>query len=95
MILFPELFPVYLTSFERELSYNVDQVRSYIRSMIHERRKNPELLEKSSDLLSILIQDPTFASIDETHIIDEAITFFMAGSLTQATLLSNTICYLI
>jgi len=38
LILFPELFPLYLTPFERELSYNIDQVRSFMKSMIQERR---------------------------------------------------------
>jgi cytochrome P450 len=50
---------------------------------------------EATDLLSILIKEPMFSAMDDAHIIDEAITFFMAGSITQSSLLANTLCYLI
>ena len=94
LILFPELFPVYLTKFDRELKKNSVEIRKCISAMIKERRENPDQ-EEATDLLSILIKDPTFSTMDEAHIIDEAIAFFMAASMTQSPLLANTICYLI
>ena len=82
LILFPELFPFYLTKFDRELIKNASEIRKYISAMIKERRENPPDEEEATDLLSILIMDPTFSTMDEKHIIDEAITFFIAGSMT-------------
>jgi cytochrome P450 len=81
LILFPELFPFYLTKFDRELKKNASEIRKSISAMIKERRENPDE-EEATDLLSILIKDPTFSTMDEKHIIDEAITFFIAGSMT-------------
>jgi cytochrome P450 len=41
-----------------------------------------------------MLNDPLFQNDDEI-ILNESLTFFVAGSLTQATLLSNTLCFLI
>jgi cytochrome P450 len=41
-----------------------------------------------------MLRDPLFNQ-DENSILNESLTFFFAGSLTQATLLSNTLSYLI
>lgn len=65
--------------------------------MIKERRNayaNGKLLDSKADLLSIMLNDPLFQNDDEI-ILNESLTFFLAGSLTQASLLSNTLCYLI
>jgi cytochrome P450 len=52
--------------------------------MIKERRQamkaDPSLSTKG-DLLSIMLQDPLFSENDE-QIINESITFFLAGTLT-------------
>ena len=41
-----------------------------------------------------MLDDPLFENNDEI-ILNESLTFFLAGSMTQATLLSNTLCQLI
>ena len=65
--------------------------------MIKERRQamkaDPSLGTKG-DLLSIMLQDPLFSENDE-QIINESITFFLAGTLTQATTVANALCYMI
>lgn len=52
--------------------------------MIKERRneikENPKSGE-SGDLLSIMIQDPLFENNDD-QIVNETLTFFLAGTLT-------------
>lgn len=59
LIFFPELFPIFwLNEYDRDLSFNIDQVRNYIRNMMQERRSNPN--EQREDLLSILLLDPIF-----------------------------------
>ena len=44
-------------------------------------QKRASLKEKASDLISIMISDPLFENNDEI-IIDECLTFFVAGTLT-------------
>jgi isoflavone/4'-methoxyisoflavone 2'-hydroxylase len=41
-----------------------------------------------------MLQDPLFKDDDE-QIINESITFFLAGTLTQATTVANALCYMI
>jgi cytochrome P450 len=56
LILFSELIPYYFSSFDREMAYNSNLLRDFIRSMIQDRRKvDKETLAKKSDLLSIMI----------------------------------------
>jgi cytochrome P450 len=65
--------------------------------MIKERRtliKEDPKLGESGDLLSIMIQDPLFENNDD-QIVNESLTFFLAGTLTQATTIANTICFMI
>ena len=65
--------------------------------IIQERRnayKKGKKLDSKADLLSIMLNDPLFQNDDEI-ILNESLTFFVAGSLTQASLLSNTLCFLI
>ena len=46
-----------------------------------------------NDLLTVLLADPTFEN--DIAIVDECMTFFLAGTVTTATTVSNTLCYLI
>ncbi len=41
-----------------------------------------------------MLNDPLFEDNDE-NVIDESLTFFIAGTITQATALSNAISYII
>ena len=66
---------------DREILFNSEQVRSYVAELIKMRK--PEI-EKgididSADLLTILLQDEVFKDNPEM-IIDECLTFFIAGS---------------
>lgn len=49
--------------------------------------------DNEGGLLSILLKDPIFEN--ETMIVDECLTFFLAGSMTSASATANTLCYLI
>ena len=44
------------------------------------------------DLVSILLEDVNFKH-DRERIIDEALTFFMAGSQTTSTMTTNALLY--
>ena len=39
LVLFSELLPLYISSFDREIAYNSNKLRDFIREMIAERRK--------------------------------------------------------
>jgi cytochrome P450 len=41
-----------------------------------------------------MIQDPLFENNDD-QIVNESLTFFLAGTLTQATTIANIICFMI
>jgi cytochrome P450 len=65
--------------------------------MVAEKReaikKDPKEGEKG-DLLSIMLKDSLFENNDE-QIINESMTFFFAGTISQATTTSNAICYIL
>jgi cytochrome P450 len=69
-------------------------MRDYIRELIRIRRSSRDIRKDKTDLLSIMLEDPMFKNDDEM-IMNESLTFFLAGSLTQASVLSNTISYFI
>ncbi len=83
LILFPELAPYYISKLDKDIAFNQDQVRNRIRTMIIEKqeaiKKNPTEADKG-DLLSIMLKDPLFES--EEQIVNESLTFFLAGALT-------------
>jgi cytochrome P450 len=62
--------------------------------MIRQRRAELASGSGGGDLISIMLQDPLFQDSDN-DILNEAMTFFFAGTLTQATTFSNTLAYLI
>lgn len=65
--------------------------------MIKERREAIKADAKAAergDLLSIMLKDPLFENNDD-QIVNESLTFFLAGTLTQATTIANTIVYMI
>jgi len=94
LILFPELFTFYLSREDKEILFNARQVRAYIRSLIEERAKEMDG-GKEGDLLGILLQDEEVFAHNYEMIIDECVTFFIAGSQTTANATSNLICYLL
>ncbi|TNV80052.1 hypothetical protein FGO68_gene9962 [Halteria grandinella] len=98
LIVFRELLPYFITQSDRELKQNALSLRAFIRNLINERRKLQDGQVQSGnvqykDLLSILLNDPNFENDDS--IVDECLTFFLAGSMTTASTTANTVCYLI
>jgi cytochrome P450 len=65
--------------------------------MIAEKReaikKDPKEGEKG-DLLSIMLKDPLFEENDE-QIINESLTFFFAGTISQSATTTNALCYIL
>ena len=81
---FPILASVFLTPAERALQANAGFLREFVGEIVERRRnammKDPSLKE-SGDFLTILLTEPLFMN-DNERIIDEAFTFFFAGSQT-------------
>lgn len=44
--------------------------------------------------MSIMLHDPLFENDDE-QIVNESLTFFLGGTVTSSTVLSNTIAYMV
>jgi cytochrome P450 len=80
--LFPFLRDVQLTQADKDQYHNVNGLRETMKSIIIDRqnaiKKDPKELEKG-DLITILLSDDLFKNNIEM-IIDECITFFLAGS---------------
>jgi cytochrome P450 len=64
-----------------------------LENVINEKKENikndPKLMEKG-DLMTVLLSDPIFGNNLEM-IVDECITFFMAGTQTTSSLVGHTI----
>lgn len=75
---------------DREYSRNIKRIRDFCQNLIDERRKNLDKFKDSSDLLTILLHDEIFQGNDKA-MVDEIITFFLAGSFTLKTTNSNMI----
>lgn len=95
-MLFPELRPYFISKKDRELGRNIENMRSFIQELIQERKlsdeKNGYDPLHHKDFLSILIHDPIF---QDEMIVDECLTFFLAGSQTTAVTTANAICYML
>jgi cytochrome P450 len=83
---------MYMGKGEKTLLKNIIKFREFIRDMIHERRaqmkNNKDFLDTHTDFLTILLMDELFSTSDE-FIIDECITFMLAGTQTSSNLFSN------
>ncbi|TNV80191.1 hypothetical protein FGO68_gene8755 [Halteria grandinella] len=84
----------YYTKEDRELLRNVKAVRDYCKQIINDRRANPLKDGETADLLSILLEDEVYHNNDEV-IVDECITFFLAGSQTVKATDGNILIHLI
>jgi cytochrome P450 len=73
----------YITPFERDNLANCKALRRLFQSFVDKRKdlmkNNPKEADKKQDLLSILLTDELFKN-DNEMIIDETLTFFLAGS---------------
>ena len=81
-LLFPFLINHWIFPKERELLHNIMTVRNFAKTLIANKRaaaaKDPSELDKG-DLMSILISDEFFKD-DVEMIVDECLTFFIAGT---------------
>lgn len=91
--LYPQLTNHYIFPKEREILHNVKNLRQNIKDLITSKQKaaieNPSELD-NGDLMTILISDPLFKDNIEM-IIDECLTFFMAGTATTSSAVGTTI----
>ena len=91
----PYLVFFYYTKKDRECLKNVRTCRDFCRKLVEERRrqiKDPNYVKHSQgDLLSTLIEDEEGFAENTEVLIDECITFFLAGSQTVKATSANII----
>lgn len=81
VILLPYIMFFYYSKADKEFLQNTKAVRGFAKELLLKRRekmREPDYVE-SADLLSILLTDDLFKDNEES-IIDECMTFFLAGS---------------
>jgi len=94
----PYLMFFYYSSADREYKRNIKCIRDFCEKIIIERKQQLEGPEKDKfvnnpDLLTILLSDDMFKNNNKA-MIDEIITFFLAGSFTLRSVNSNMFMYL-
>lgn len=89
----PYMIFFYYSREDREYKANILTMRTFCENIINERKRNLEKFKDNPDLLTILCMDELFAD-DTKAMIDEIITFFLAGSFTLKSTNSNLIQYL-
>jgi cytochrome P450 len=95
-LLVSELTPYVIMPADRRYYRNVLAFRAVIQRMIDERRKKMSGSDnQENDMLLILIKTDFYKSNDDGAIIDEIITFFLAGFKTIQVSTTNLIYYLI
>ena len=91
----PYLVFFYYTKKDRECMQNVKTCREFCRKLVLERKKQmkePGYVKHSQgDLLSTLIEDEEGFAENNEVLIDECITFFLAGSQTVKATSANII----
>ena len=80
---------------EKILQENCDKIRVFIKQMIEMRRKQLQdpTYKNKGDFLTLLINDEVFKDQD-SYIVDECLTFMLAGTMTNTLMLNNSIYYL-
>ena len=80
---------------EKILQENCDKIRVFIKQMIEMRRKQLQdpTYKNNGDFLTLLINDEVFKDQD-SYIVDECLTFMLAGTMTNTLMLNNSIYYL-
>jgi len=92
---FPELMGYTICSSDRRWGRNIRVVKDFCAKIIAERRKEESKADNQdgADLLSILLKDEIHKD-DDNLIIDEILTFFLAGMFTVQISSTNLIYYL-
>lgn len=88
--MWPQLADTYLTPSERDLEKNFKSIRNFVLSLWRERKAGSH---KNSDLIDVMLQDPTFRADDDSA-VDEILTIIFAGSQTSANVTQNLILQL-
>ena len=88
----------YYSAADREYKHNIKCIRDFCEKIIEERKNQLDGPEKDKfvnnpDLLTILLSDDLFKNNNKA-MIDEIITFFLAGSFTLRSVNSNMLMYL-
>eukprot|EP00350_Pseudokeronopsis_sp_OXSARD2_P005996 CAMPEP_0170542216 /NCGR_PEP_ID=MMETSP0211-20121228/1713_1 /TAXON_ID=311385 /ORGANISM="Pseudokeronopsis sp., Strain OXSARD2" /LENGTH=141 /DNA_ID=CAMNT_0010845211 /DNA_START=676 /DNA_END=1101 /DNA_ORIENTATION=+ len=95
--IFPSLAKYYILPKERELLFNIQSIRNELRKIVEAKRtklqENPTE-GKRGDLMTILLQDDLFKD-DVEMIIDECVTFFLAGTQTTFNSITTTLAHTI
>jgi cytochrome P450 len=94
----PYLMFFYYSAADREYKRNIKCIRDFCEKIIEERKSQLEGPEKDKfvnnpDLLTILLSDDMFKNNNKA-MINEIITFFLAGSFTLRSVNSNMFMYL-
>eukprot|EP00347_Sterkiella_histriomuscorum_P023205 403335549 len=92
LMIIPALTFLFYKKSDREYLKNAKVARDFCRQLIQERRKNLDQHKERADLLTILLLDEEYSK-NEEEIIDECITFFLAGSQTVIAANANLIQY--
>lgn len=92
LMYWPYIMLFYYTKKDREFLKNCKTVRNFCEALVNERRKMDSSSNQEKDMLSILINDDSFKGRD-SEIIDECITFFLAGSQTTKVANTNLLIY--
>ncbi len=94
----PYLMFFYYSSADKEYKRNINRIRDFCEKIIEERKNqligpDKEKYVNNPDLLTILLSDDMFKNNNKA-MIDEIITFFLAGSFTLRSVNSNMFMYL-
>lgn len=93
-ILFPNFIWAVYAPGDWRYYRNVQRFRAEIRKIITDRRNGATKSNQSEDLISILLESDFFTGGDDNMIIDEIITFFLAGMKTIQISTTNLIYFM-
>eukprot|EP00347_Sterkiella_histriomuscorum_P012378 403368811 len=92
LLIIPVLALLFYKKSDREYLKNTKVARDFCRQLVQKRRRNLDQHKDKTDLLTILLSDGEYSKREE-EIIDECITFFLAGSQTVIAANANLIQY--
>ena len=91
----PNFFLKQLTEADKRFFANCKSLRNFLLQVIKERKAStPKEDDADVDMISILIEDPTYKDQVE-DIVDDVIVMFIAGSKTLQTTTTNLITHLL
>lgn len=94
---FPEFSTYSITPYDRRVTRNNDRVKFVFKEMLDQHRRehaSGKPINREWDFLDMMIHDQYFKDQDN-DIIDEAITFFLAGMVSLKSATTNMLVYLV